>query len=307
MNKKVTPSIFLKGILMGAADVVPGVSGGTMALITGIYERLIRAIASISPKTLITLRKEGIKMAWRSIDGTFLAVLGSGILTAIFTLAHLVGWLLDTYPPVLWAFFFGLILASTFVIKKEVASWKPSTLLALLGGLSVGFGVSFLSPATTPDALWFVFLSGAIAISAMILPGISGSFLLVLMGKYEFILDALREYDILTIGVFLCGIIVGLMTSSRAIKVLFARFHDMTLAAIIGIMVGSLAKIWPWKVAVSTYIDSDGVEHALSENIVLPQTYADAGDPAYTIISVVAFFVGLVLVVCISRTSQKTD
>lgn len=305
--KRVTPAVFFKGLLMGAADVVPGVSGGTMALITGIYQRLIAAIASIGPRTLVVLRRDGLKAAWHSVDGTFLAVLGAGIATALLSLAHVVGWLLDAYPPVLWAFFFGLILASTVVIRRQVAKWSGAAVVALLGGLALGLGVSFLSPASTPDALWFVFLSGAIAISAMILPGISGSFLLVLMGKYEFILDAVRAADAAVVGVFLGGIAFGLMTGSRVIKVLFARYHDVTLAAVVGIMLGSLAKVWPWKVAVSTYTDSDGVEHALKESLVLPGTYADAGDSSYAVMAVIAFLLALAVVVVIAQRTLDGD
>jgi putative membrane protein len=304
--KRVTPAIFFKGLLMGAADVVPGVSGGTMALITGIYPRLITAIASIGPRTVSVLRKEGLKAAWHSVDGTFLSVLAAGIVTALLSLAHVVGWLLDAYPPVLWAFFFGLILASTVVIRTQVKTWSSGTVVALLGGLAIGLAVSFLSPASTPEALWFVFLSGAIAISAMILPGISGSFLLVLMGKYEFILDAVRAADVTVVGVFLAGILIGLMTGSRIIKVLFARYHDLTLAAVVGIMLGSLAKVWPWKVATETYLDSDGIEQPLAESMVLPSTYADGGEASYTIVAVLAFLCALVMVSLISRTSEKT-
>lgn len=304
-HKEKNVSIFLKGVLMGSADIVPGVSGGTMALISGIYERLISAIASIGPKTLVTLRREGIASAWKSIDGTFLLTLGSGIVAAVLTVSHGVGWAIEHFPPVVWSFFFGLIVFSAYTLRENIREWKGNRYLALVCGIGIGIGVSLLTPATTPDALWFVALSGAIAISAMILPGISGSFLLLLMGKYAYMLNAIRTFDLLTIAAFCVGIVLGLMSGSRIVKVLFERFHDVTMATVIGIMLGSLYKVWPWKVAVTTYIDSDGIVQPITERAVLPAEYASMVGHSYVVVSIIALILGAIAIIFIQKYAKE--
>jgi putative membrane protein len=265
--------IAARGFAMGAADVVPGVSGGTMAFILGIYEELINSIKTIaSPETLKLLLGFKLKEAIETLPWRFLLALGIGILVAIFSLARFLEWMLDNHPALLWAFFFGLVIASIFTVSKKVKQWNLTTLGAALVGTIIGYLIVGLVPVETPDAPWFLFLSGAIAICAMILPGISGSFILVLMGKYEYILSAVNTRDFLTLLLVAAGAAIGLATFAQVLGWLFKHYHDITVALLIGLMVGSIRKIWPWKETVATYIDRHGEELPLVQINVLPNT-----------------------------------
>ena len=237
---------------MGAADVVPGVSGGTMALILGIYEELINAIHSFNFKflRLITLLK--IREAISSVSWTFLLAVGLGILSAIFSLAKALSWLLDSYPVMVWSFFFGLILSSIFTVSRVVKKWRMPTVIAIVLGAISAYFLFGLIPVATPDASWFIFLSGFIAICAMILPGISGAYILVLLGKYHYILNAVTNRDILTLLILTAGALVGILSFVRIIRWLLKRYHDLTMAVLIGLMLGSLRKVWPWKETLTT-------------------------------------------------------
>lgn len=307
--------IFLRGMLMGAADVVPGVSGGTMAFITGIYERLITAIGNISGKAFSALRSDGIRGAWKTIDGTFLCIVGAGIITSILSLARGVSWALEYYPPVVWAFFFGLIIASALVIGKQVQQWSITRVILLILIAMATMWLLSLSPATTTDAYWFVFLSGMIAISAMILPGISGSFLLVLLGKYEYVLNAIHSFDIVPLVIFAAGCGVGLLSSARIISILFKRFHDTMMLIITAIMIGSLYKVWPWRQIVQYTVEEDGSWKILVDKPVSPQVYevmpiidgsnGVVAESPYIILSLIACIVGIVLVLAISKKGMK--
>ena len=217
MKKHSFIQVLLRGMAMGAADVVPGVSGGTMALITGIYERLITAVGSITKDLLPTLKKNGLTRAgcvkaWKAIDGNFLLAVACGILLSVLTLARVLSWGLETYPPVVWAFFMGLILASTVVVLRGVNKWNVYRAILVVAFAVALVAISITTPASTPDENWFVFLSGAIAISAMILPGISGSFILVLLGKYEYVLNAVHNLDLPVLIVFSLGCGIGILT-----------------------------------------------------------------------------------------------
>ncbi|MDR0969034.1 MAG: DUF368 domain-containing protein [Lentimicrobiaceae bacterium] len=262
---------FLKGIAMGAADVVPGVSGGTIAFITGIYERLLDAIKSVNLSNMKLFFKGKFKAFWRNIDGAFLLSLLSGIALSLFTLAHLMTYLLDHYPILLWSFFFGLILASTVFVGKDVR-WNWKTILFFLLFTIVAFFVT--SPTNVPlnseNSYWYLFLCGAIAICAMILPGISGSFILVLLGQYYFVLEAVKELNIVVILVFGTGALIGILAFSNILSWLFKHFKMLTLASLTGFMFGSLNKIWPWKETVLTYSNSDGIIKPLTEKNISP-------------------------------------
>jgi putative membrane protein len=246
-------ALFVKGFCMGAADVVPGVSGGTMALILGIYEELIRAIKTFDSDLLRQFLRGRFSSAMQRVPLGFLLPLGMGILTAIFTLARGLSWLLTHHPVAVWSFFFGLVLASAFVVAHRIRDWRPATVVGLFLTAAAAYGLVGVVPVQTPDALPFIFLCGAIAICAMILPGISGSFILVLLGKYQYVLDAVGRMDLLVLTVFTAGTATGIMLFVRLLNWLLRRFYQPTMAALTGLMIGSLRKIWPWKSAMADF------------------------------------------------------
>ena len=242
-------TLVAKGFCMGAADVVPGVSGGTMAFILSIYEELIRSIRSFDVEVVKLVFKLKIREALDRVNWLFLICVGAGIFTAIFTLAKGLAWLLENQPVLIWSFFFGLVLASVAVVSRRVPSWSINLLVAGLISAIAAFFLVGMVPMHTPETWWFLFLSGAIAICAMILPGISGSFILVLLGKYQYALQAVNNRDIVALFILACGAAVGLISFSRLLSWLFSRHHDLTIAILAGLMLGSLRKVWPWKIA----------------------------------------------------------
>jgi putative membrane protein len=296
--------LFLKGVAMGAADVVPGVSGGTIAFISGIYEELLLSIRSITPANIALLWKAGFNSFWRAINGNFLAVLLSGILLSIFSLAKLFGYLLANHPVPLWSFFFGLIVASLIVVGRKVSNWGLTPVVALQAGMIIGYTIISSVPAETTESLWFVFLSGAIAICAMILPGISGSFILLLLGKYEFMLQSISEMRIAVIAVFGVGCVVGLLSFARLLSWMFKKYHDMTVALMVGFMLGSLKKVWPWKEVLEWHTNSKGIEVPLLEEPILPQSYV--GDPQIVFAIVAALFGFLLVYILETKFSSRT-
>lgn len=244
----------LKGIGMGAADVIPGVSGGTIAFMTGIYEELVGSINSINGTAVKLLFKGKFRDFWKHINGNFLISVVAGILISIMSLAKLMTYLLNYEPIPTWAFFFGLIVASSVFMLRDIKGWKGRDFVMLVLGIILGVVVCTLSPTQTPDALWFIFLSGAIAICAMILPGISGSFILLILGKYEFMLSTLTKIlsgegvllDFAVVLVFILGALVGILAFSKFLHWLLARYHRSTLLVLVGFIIGSLVKVWPW-------------------------------------------------------------
>lgn len=262
--------ISLKGIAMGAADVVPGVSGGTIAFIVGIYEELLNSIKSINISSLKLLFTGKIAAFWKAINGNFLFALVAGIAISIFSLAKVITYLLITHPILVWAFFFGLVLASTWIVSKDIKKWNWKTILCFIVGAVIAFYITVATPAETPNSLWFIFLCGAIAICAMILPGISGSFILVLLGKYFFIMESVQNLNLMVILVFATGAVIGITSFSRLLSYALNNFYDVTIAVLAGFMLGSLNKVWPWKETTETYIDSHGIEKALTETNIWP-------------------------------------
>lgn len=242
------PLIFLKGMLMGIADLIPGVSGGTIALITGIYQRLITAIAAVNKKTFENLFRFRIKAIWSQLDGWFLLALFAGIITSIILFSSLIKQLLEQQPIPTWSFFFGLILASAILLLAQQKKFKVSLLLLLFIGIAISYTLSQQALFTLPNNLLGIFVAGAIAICAMILPGLSGSLLLILLGKYQTMLTAIAERDLLTLGVFVGGIIIGLLTFSKLLKWLMAHHYQAMIYFLSGLMLGTLFKIWPWKI-----------------------------------------------------------
>lgn len=257
---------------MGAADVVPGVSGGTIAFISGIYEELIDSISKVNLKTLKLWKQEGFLSMWRELNANFLLSLLIGIGLSIVTLAKLIRHLLENHPILIWSFFFGLVLASIIYVAKQITRWNLGGIILLLTGTFVAYFITTLSPQTADASYPYVFMSGALAICAMILPGISGSFILLLLGMYKPVLDAIHFRDFGLLATLMLGAIVGLLSFSRLLKWLFDHYENLTLALLTGFIVGSLNKIWPWKeVLVSEMIN--GKLKVLDEKSVLPFSY----------------------------------
>lgn len=238
--------VTVKGACMGAADVIPGVSGGTIAFMTGIYEELIGSINAIDTYAVKMLFTGRLKAFWKHINGNFLVCVFAGILLSVLSLAKLMQFLLSTYPIHTWAFFFGLIVASSIFILRGVKDWNFKDVIFLAAGTVLWIVVCTLSPTQTPDGLWFIFLSGSIAICAMILPGISGSFILLILGKYEYIMNAIVDMDIAVLAVFATGAAAGILAFSKFLHWLLARYHRQTLVVLAGFIIGSLVKVWPW-------------------------------------------------------------
>lgn len=261
--------IYLSGVLMGAADVVPGVSGGTMAFIVGIYDRLISALSGVNGKSLKMLCKGDVKGLWSHFDGAFLLTLLLGIATSIFAIASLITTLLQDYPVWLWSFFFGLILASSYILIHEMKCFKLTHAVMMLFGICVGASLSMLVPTQVDTGLGMVFVSGMIAICAMILPGISGSFILLMMGMYGFVISAVKDLNLVVIAVFACGALLGLLSFSKLLNWLLQNAKSVTLALLTGIMLGALVKVWPWKEALS-YIEVGHKRIPSEEHLLLP-------------------------------------
>lgn len=287
--------IMLKGMAMGAADVVPGVSGGTIAFISGIYEELLGSISNVNLKLLKTLRKEGFASAWRQINGNFLASLFVGIFISIVSLAKMISWLLIHHPILVWSFFFGLVLASIIYIAKQVTQWNLVSGVLLILGAILAYYITTLNPLVSEhSSMSFMFLAGAIAICAMILPGISGSFILVLLGAYKPVLAAVNNRDFTTITFVGLGAIVGLLTFSKVLKYLFENYKNYTLVVLTGFIIGSLNKIWPWKKVLTYRTNSHGEQVPFNELSISPFSYDGNPQLMYaTVLAIIGF--GLIL------------
>ena len=289
--------VLVKGMAMGAADVVPGVSGGTVAFITGIYEELLNSLKRLTPMTLPMLWQQGLAAFWSHINGSFLLALGTGILVSLLSLARLISYLMADFPVLLWAFFFGLVIASVVYIARKIVHWTWREWMAVIIGTAIALAISMAKPAQLPAEPWMVFSAGAIAICAMILPGVSGSFILLLMGMYSVFLTALKELDLVLLGSFFGGCIVGLLLFSHFLSWLLNRFHNTTLALLVGFLLGSLNVIWPWKHTLETFTNRHGEQVALVQENLLPQAYAQVtGLEAYPILAVALATAGAFLV-----------
>jgi putative membrane protein len=294
--------IFFKGISMGAADIVPGVSGGSIALITGIYQELLDSIQSLDKQALLMIKNLQLTAFWKHINGNFLLALLSGILTSIFTLSKVISYLLDTYPIFVWSFFCGLICVSALIILRDIPRWSIKVVLFFLFGILIAYLITSLPPFSTPSSSWFTFVAGAIAICAMILPGVSGSFLLLIMGQYERILNAISEKQLGTILLFAFGCVVGLLSFSRLISYLLKKHYSVTIAILSGFMLGSINKIWPWKKVLSYHINSKGIQKPFITENIFPHHYENAtGAPAFFLEAILFFAFGIILVLGIER------
>ena len=302
-TKKNNLILVLKGMAMGAADVVPGVSGGTIAFITGIYQELIETINGINLGLIKTWKKEGFQAFWKALNGRFISFLLLGIVISLASLARGITFLLDTEPILVWSFFFGLVLASIVVIFKSVKAidWKM-VLFSFLFAF-IAYFITTLEPLVNEDASSiFLFLSGALAICAMILPGISGSFILVLLGAYTPVLTAIKDRDFQSIAIVGLGAIVGLLSFARVLKWLFEHYKNWTLMGLIGFIIGSLNKIWPWKEVLTWRINSKGEEVPLLERSIWPTNFD--GD-AQMLGALIATCAGLLLIIGMERLAKN--
>ena len=294
----------LKGMAMGAADVVPGVSGGTIAFISGIYEELIATLNTINFSLLKQLKSEGFKSVWKKANGSFLVALLSGVFVSVISLAKGVEWLLEHHPILLWSFFFGFVFASILYVGKQIKIRLTDFKLVLT--MAIGAGVAYfittLNPSETSDSNLFLFLAGALAICAMILPGISGAFILVIIGAYSPVLEALNTRDFKTILIIGVGAVMGLLSFSKLLKWLFETYHRLTLAVITGFMIGSLNKIWPWKIPLTFRTNSKGIEIPLNEKSVSPFNFD--GDPQL-IQAIGLMAIGVLIILVLEKISIK--
>jgi len=292
-------SLFIKGAAMGAANVIPGVSGGTIAFITGIYERLIYALKSFNTKAAGFLLKGKLKDFAQYTDLGFLGTLSAGVAVSILSLAKLLEYLFDNYPVLLWAFFFGLILASVYYVGKQVQQWNAATIVALIIGTAIAVGISLLNPAQENTNFWYVFICGIVAICSMILPGLSGSFILIIMGNYLLILKAIGNFNfniLLPLGL---GCAVGMVAFSNLLSYIFKRFPDVTIALLTGFILGSLNILWPWKEAAETFTKPNGEVTVLKYAKVLPNEL-----DLHTLLAIGLIVVGIVSIFFIERLAK---
>ena len=308
--------VTLKGLAMGAADVVPGVSGGTIAFISGIYEELIKTIDNLDMGILTKARKQGVKTAWRDYNLSFLIALVLGIAISILTFAKVISYLLDNEPIILWSFFFGLVIASIVFITGQIQKWNWKTILGLLLGAVVSYFVTIAEPVTSPDSYWFLLLSGFIAIIAMILPGISGAFILLLLGSYHVVIGSINEFTSAVfsmnwnaallaatkLGTFAVGALLGIKVFSKVLTWMFENYKNITLALLTGFMVGSLNKIWPWKKVLTTYTNSHGEVVPILEKSILPGQFE--GDPQI-LSAIIAAIGGFLLIFLLEKLAVR--
>lgn len=297
---------YLKGMAIGAADIVPGVSGGTIAFIAGIYERLINALKSFGPQLWGEFRRNGLGGVWRAVDGTFLLCIFGGVLTSVFAMASLISHLLVQYPELIWSFFFGLTLASVWLIGKRIHSYAWPNWISFGLGLTAAYMITELSPAHLEATAFNLFWTGSVAICAMILPGISGSFILVILGMYGHVLEAVKGMQISILMIFATGCVVGLLSISHLLSWMLRRYHDFSLALLTGFMLGALNKVWPWKVTLEYRINSAGEEVPFVQNNVLPAVYeAATGQSAELGGAILCALFGMILVLSLERVRTE--
>jgi putative membrane protein len=308
--------ISVKGLAMGAADVVPGVSGGTIAFISGIYEELIETIHKLDIDFFRLWKKEGLNSAWKNYNLSFLVALFSGVAISILSLAKLITHLLTTYPVLVWAFFFGLVIASILYVGKQITSWNFKVVLALILAAVAAYVITLAKPLGTPDSTWFLFFAGFVAIIAMILPGISGAFILLLLGAYEAVIGTLNQFvegitkfnwelfseAFLKLLVFAAGAIIGIKVFSRILNWLFKNHKNIILSVLTGFMIGALNKIWPWKKVLEYRLSHSGEEIPFLEKSILPQNYEGESQ---LLLAIICAVIGFLLIFILERMATK--
>lgn len=289
---------------MGAADAVPGVSGGTIAFVSGIYEELINTISNVNASLFKTLFNEGFKIFWKKLNGNFIIALLSGIIISFISFMRIAKYLMEYHPVLIWSFFFGLIIASIYFIGKQITKWNIATILTLILGALAAFYISKLPSAVANENPWFLFLAGAIAICAMILPGISGSFILIVLGAYKTLSDAIHDFDFKKIAIFTTGAIIGLLSFSHVLKWLFKHYHNITLALLSGFIFGSLNKVWPWKETITWHTNSKGLKSPLLEESVSPFNFDGDNQIIFALILMLLGFITIFILEKIGAKKQ---
>lgn len=308
--------VSLKGIAMGAADVVPGVSGGTIAFISGIYEELIESIEKLNLEALKVLRHSGLKAAWHSINGNFLASLFLGIAISVFSLAKIIKWLLLNEAVLLWSFFFGLVIASIIFVGKQIKGSNFAVILAILSSTLLSYYITLAEPFASPDSNIYLIFCGFLAIIAMILPGVSGAFILLILGAYQIAIETINNLieGLLTLNATLffdalikflmigLGAIIGLKLFSKVLNWMFKNHKNLTLAILTGFMIGSLNKIWPWKNVLTWRLNSEGLKVPLLEKSIMPSEFI--GDPKI-VLALVFMVIGFLSIFIIEKLGSK--
>ena len=302
--------ILAKGVAMGAADVVPGVSGGTIAFISGIYEELLDSIKSLNLKNVKLLFSHGTKDFWEAVNGNFLASLFMGIAISVFSLAKLLHFLLDEYPILIWSFFLGLIIASSVYVLKQITKYDYKVVLAIIAGTLIAWLVTEITPVpeVNTSPYWFVFVSGMVAICAMILPGISGSFILLLMGQYKFIISVVTDFKISYIVTFGLGALVGLISFSNVLSWLLRKYHNITVAFLSGFMIGSLNKVWPWKHTLLSHTDQYAKIIPIKQENVLPKGFFElTGKDPHTLYAILMAVTGFLIIFLLETSFKRIE
>lgn len=294
--------ISFKGLAMGAADAVPGVSGGTIAFISGIYEELINTISNINGALIKTLFSKGIKPFWQQLNGNFLLALMAGIMVSFVSVMRLAKYLLENHPILIWSFFFGLIVASIFFVGKQIQKWNLAVIISLIIGAFIAYYITTLPASSNNENPWFLFIAGAIAICAMILPGISGAFILIILGAYKALSDAFHDFDIKKILIFATGALVGLLSFSHLLKWLFKNYHNVTLAVLTGFIFGSLNKVWPWKKTLTWHTNSEGIKSAVLQESISPFSFEGNNQLLF---SVILMILGFLTIFILEKVGSK--
>ena len=287
--------IAFKGLAMGAADAVPGVSGGTIAFISGIYEELILTISNVNISLIKTLFSKGISAFWKQLNGNFLLALLTGIIISFISFMRLAKYLIENHPILIWSFFFGLILASIIFVGKQITKWNLAAVLTVIAGAFVAYYITTMPSMENNNSSLFLCFAGALAICAMILPGISGAFILVLLGAYKTLSDAIHDFDLKKIAIFAVGAVIGLLSFSRILKWLFKHYHNLTLALLTGFIVGSLNKVWPWKKTLSWTTNSKGDQIPFLEQSVSPFSFEGEPQLLWAVLLMIAGFLTIVI------------
>jgi len=298
--------LYVKGIGMGAADVVPGVSGGTVAFITGIYNELLHSINAVDLDAIKLLVRFEIAAFWKKINGNFLAALFAGIATSLVSLAKLMTYLLENHPIQIWSFFFGLILISAPLVLREIKKWNIAIVITFLMGVVIAYVVTVIAPTQSPEAIWFVFFAGSLAICAMILPGISGAFILLLIGKYQYMVNALLNLNLPVILIFMAGCIVGLASFAKLLSWVLDKYHSATVALLAGFMLGSLNKVWPWREVLEYVTNSKGEQVPAFDKSILPwHFFATTGKDPQVFQAIFMMALGVFIVVLIEKIAVR--
>jgi putative membrane protein len=300
--------IILVGLLMGAAEVVPGVSGGTIAFVSGFYERLVNDIQRFTPGLLFSVRKAGVKRLWNILDINFLLLLFGSMLVAILIFARGVSYLLAYQPILIWSFFFGLVVASVFVVSRRLAPFNIEMVVSIFFGVMLGLVVTRIAPLEAEVTPLTLFAGGCIAVCAWILPGLSGSFILLVLGLYQSVISAIKHFEFMTLTYVALGCVVGLISFSRVLSLLLQRFHHATVSVMMGFMLGSLVKIWPWKHTTSYQIGTDGRQIPVVQEPVSPQTYLDlTGQEPMLYLALASCIAGFLLIFAMDRFALLTE